>query len=195
MQTPPPAWRMPLRPSMFLLCIALQGLATISALAADIQVDVSLHGELVLVDARFSVAATLEEAWSVLTDFDGMAGFIANLRSSAVVARSGDTLQVEQKGRADYGPWSFSFDTLREIHLNPYHEIRSRLLHGSMKKLDGTTTLTPDGEGTRVSYHGESIPGTWVPPIAGPAFIAHETREQFHEMRNEILRRKQVREP
>jgi hypothetical protein len=195
MQTALLPWPTALRRAMLLLGIAAQSLVAFSALAGDIQVDVALHGELVVVDARFSVAATLGEVWGVLTDFDGMAGFISNLRSSAVVARSGNTLQVEQKGRADYGPWSFSFDTVREIHLTPTHEIRSRLVHGSMKKLDGTTTLTADGDGTQVSYHGESVPGTWVPPVAGPAFIAHETQEQFHEMRNEILRRKHARDP
>jgi hypothetical protein len=172
-----------------LLAFALQWAAARDALCSDVAVDVSLRGELVLVDARFAVPASLQEAWAVLTDFGAMAGFVSNLQSSTIVARAGDTLQVEQKGKAEYGPWSFSFATVREVRLFPYREIRSRLLHGTMKKLDGVTTLAAERNGTTVAYHGESIPDVWVPPIAGTAFIGHETREQFEDMRREILRR------
>jgi hypothetical protein len=190
MPIPAHPWRGVTRALFFLMTAALPWLLSPQASGSDIQVEVSLSGELVLVDVRFVVAASVQESWAVLTDFGAMAGFVSNLRSSTVVARSGETLQVEQKGKADYGPWSFSFDTVREIKLFPQHEIRSRLVHGTMKKLDGVTTLTAEGNGTVVAYHGESIPEIWVPPVAGPAFIAHETREQFEEMRKEILRRK-----
>jgi len=29
----------------------------------------------------------------------------------------------------------------------------------------------------------------WVPPVIGTAFLESETRKQFHELRNEIMRR------
>jgi hypothetical protein len=183
-------WRAARRRPFLILAFALLWVAAQTVLGADVMVNVSLRGEAVFVDVRFAVPVSLQEAWAVLTDYDGMPGFVSNLSSSAVVARSGGTLQVEQTGKADYGPWSFSFDTMREIRLFPYHEIRSRLLHGSLKKLDGVTTLTSEGAGTVVTYHGESIPNMWIPPIAGPTFIAHETEEQFQEMRKEILRRR-----
>lgn len=160
--------------------------------ADDIKVVVQRKGEEVLVDAEFPVSATPQEAWAVMTDFGHMAEFISNLQASSVIDRSADTVRVSQKGKAAYGPMSFSFDTIREIHLTPYEKIQSRLISGSMKKLEGKTELVPDGEGIRIVYHSASIPNAWIPPVIGPAFIERETREQFREMRQEILRRKQA---
>jgi len=59
-----------------------------------------------------------------------------------------------------------------------------------MKKLEGTTRLAAADSGTRITYHGESIPNVWIPPGIGKTFIERETREQFAEMRQEILKRK-----
>jgi hypothetical protein len=144
----------------------------------------------IIVDVALSVPATRQESWRVLTDFDHMAQFISTLQSSKVIARSGDKVQVAQQGHASHGPLSFTFDSVREITLKPYEEIRSRIISGSMKKLDGVTHLATDDAGTRIVYHGESISGAWVPPGIGPALIENEIRGQYDEMRKEILRRK-----
>lgn len=159
--------------------------------AEDIKVVVQTKGDELHVDAEFPVPATPQETWAVLTDFEHMAEIVSNLQVSNVLARSDDTVRVAQKGKAPYGILSFAFDTVREIRLTPYEKIRSRLISGSMKKLEGTTELIPDGNGTRVVYRSVSVPNAWIPPLIGPAFIERETREQFREMRKEILRRKQ----
>lgn len=155
-----------------------------------IAVQVKKSGETILVDVSFTVQATSQEAWNVLTDFDHMAQFVSNLQSSRITDRVGNKIQVEQKGKTSHGVFSFAFDSLRELELNPYQEIRSRLISGSMKRLDGTTVLSADGAGTRIVYHGESVPNVWVPPLVGTAFIENEMRIQFQEMQNEILKRK-----
>jgi hypothetical protein len=65
------------------------------------------------------------------------------------------------------------------------------MISGNMRKMDGITQLVGTADGrTRVIFHTDSIPGYWIPPIAGNAFIEHETREQFQELRDEIFRRK-----
>jgi hypothetical protein len=38
--------------------------------------------------------------------------------------------------------------------------------------------------------HADTIPGHWLPPFAGKRFIEHETRAQFEQLRDEMLRRK-----
>jgi hypothetical protein len=35
----------------------------------------------------------------------------------------------------------------------------------------------------------------WVPPVIGTAFLESETRRQFHELRNEIMRRTMAPKP
>lgn len=158
----------------------------------DIEIQVELEGDLVRIDTSFHVEVTPQEAWAVVTDFDGAIAFISDLETSQVLARDGDTMLVFQKGRAKFGPFSFPVESVREIRLVPFQGMQSRLVSGSMKRLDVSTQLTPEGSGTRVTNRTESIPDVWIPPVVGRLFIAHEARQKFRELRDEILRRKQA---
>ena len=162
------------------------------SLQEPISVRAQKDGETIVVDAAFSVPVTPREAWDVLTDFDRMEEFVSNLQYSKILSRIGNRLQVAQKGRAAHGLISFVFESIRDVDLVPYQSIRTRLVSGNMKKLEGLTVLTPEPGGTRVSYHGESIPGVWVPPVFGLRFIEKEVAEQFDEIRDEILKRKGI---
>jgi uncharacterized membrane protein len=156
----------------------------------DVQVSVQVDGEVVRVQASYSVEASPRDVWSVLTDFEHLPRFISNMKSSVVVARSGDLVTVAQAGEASYGLIKFPFDSVRELRLTPFEKIQSRMISGSMKRYEGTTELFAEGTGTRVTQRSESVPGKWVPPAVGPYFIEHETREQLSEFRAEVLRRR-----
>ena len=158
----------------------------------DIEVKVQVAGETVVVDVNLLVSATRQQVWAVLTDFGHMAVFISNLKESKVISTSGDTLNIFQRGSAQYGPVTFPFESTRELRLTPFDKIQSHLISGNMRKMEGVTKLFDEGEKTRIIYHAESIPGVWIPPIVGKVFIAHESREQFQQMRDEIIRRKQL---
>jgi carbon monoxide dehydrogenase subunit G len=158
----------------------------------DIEVKIQISGEEVVVDVSFLVPATQQEVWAVMTDFDHMASFISNVQSSRVIDRSGNILHIAQQGKAQHGPLSFAFNSVREIRLSPFDRIQSHLVSGKMRKLEGDTQFRVDGSVTRVSYHGDSIPGVWIPPIVGKIFIENELREQFHDIRNEVNRRKRA---
>ena len=183
----------PILAAILLMSFAASAVAAIDEDETPIAVQVKKVDELVTVDAQFTVAVSQQLAWDVLTDFEHMARFISNVKSSRVTSINGDKLQVEQKGVANHGPLSFSFESVREIELKPIEKISSRILSGSMKKLDGITLLMADGAGTRVVYHADSIPNSYVPPIIGPKFIENESRHQFEEMRTEMLKRKRAR--
>jgi carbon monoxide dehydrogenase subunit G len=158
----------------------------------DIEVKVKSTGENVIVDVTFSVPATVQEVWRVLTDFDHMADFISNVKESKVIRASGDTLTIFQRGAATYGPVSYPFESTREIRLKPFHKIRTHLITGNMRKMEGTTHLINEGGQTRVIHHTDIIPEVWFPSAVGEVFIEHEMREQFNEMRNEIIKRKKA---
>jgi carbon monoxide dehydrogenase subunit G len=158
----------------------------------DIAIKVQIDGEDVIVDVSFPVRATQQEVWAVMTDFEHMASFVSNLQSSRVIDRSGNIMHIAQQGKAQRGPLSFAFDSVREIRLSPFDRVQSHLISGKMRKLEGDTQLKSEGDATRVAYHGDSIPGVWIPPLVGKIFIENELREQFRDMRNEILRRKQA---
>ena len=156
----------------------------------DIVVQVRKDGATIIVDVEMVVQASPLATWDVLTDYDHMAQFVANVHSSRITNRNGNTLVVAQKSSTSFGLLNFSFDNVREVELVPHSEIRSKLISGDMKASAFTTRLVSDGGGvTHVINHGEFVPTMWVPPVIGTAFLAAETRRQFIELRNEIARR------
>jgi Polyketide cyclase / dehydrase and lipid transport len=157
---------------------------------SDIVVRAEKNGETIIIDAEMAVHASEAAVWDVLTDYDHMAQFVANVKSSRITDRNGNTLLVAQKSSTSFGLLKFSFDNIREVELVPHREIRSKLVSGDMKDSAFTTRLVSDAGGvTRVVNHGVFIPTMWVPPVIGTAFLESETRRQFFELRTEIMRR------
>lgn len=158
-----------------------------------ISIRVRNDGEQISIDASFMVPVAPEQAWAVLTDFDNIPNFNRGVLSSKVTARTGNRVHVSQKAATKYGFLTFSYDSTREIDLVPFSKIQERMITGSMRKLEETTQLFPEGEHTRITYNAVFIPGNWIPPMVGNAFIKHEAREQFTELVNEMIRRNQVK--
>jgi hypothetical protein len=158
--------------------------------AKDIVVHVKKNGATIIVDVEMAVQAPPLAAWDVLTDYDHMAQFVTNVQASKITDRKGNTLVVAQKSGTEFGLLKFSFDNVREVELIPHSEVRSKLISGDMKASAFTTRILSDGGGgARVLNHGEFVPTMWVPPVIGTAFLEAETRRQFHELRNEMMRR------
>jgi Polyketide cyclase / dehydrase and lipid transport len=168
------------------LLVGLAGAST----AQPIDVSVRTLGPKVVVDVTAHVVATREVVWAVVTDYDHMAEFMTTLKSSTVVSRQGNLLEVAQTGEAKRGFLHFSFSTVRAVELTPAREIRSYLIKGDFKSYEFTTRLD-DGApgGIAIVHHGEYVPTTWVPPVIGPAMIESETRKQYTQLIVEILRR------
>jgi hypothetical protein len=158
----------------------------------DIAVKVRIAGDNVTVDVILAIPATRREVWVVMTDFEHMADFFSNLKESKIVSISEDLLKIFQRGSATFGPINFPFESTREIRLIPFDEIRSRMISGNMRKMEGTTQLIDEGGQTRIIYHTDTIQEIWIPSIIVKVFIENEIREQFRELRNEIMKRKRA---
>jgi len=155
-----------------------------------IEVHVAKAGATVVIDVTARVQADPEYAWAVLTDYDHMASYVSTLKSSRVVSRNGDHLEVAQTGEAKRAFLHFSFSTVRAVDLIPSSEIRSRLVSGDFKSYEFTTRITSESQGAlKIVHHGEYVPNTWVPPVIGPAMIETETHKQYADLIDEILRR------
>lgn len=131
-----------------------------------------------------------ELAWEVLTDFDHMASFVPNLKTSQVTERSSDLLRVRQTGTARYGVFWTDFESEREIRLRFPREIRSLGIRGNVGHMESLMRLEPEPGGTLLRYHAQIQPDFWLPPLLGPAFVQHETAEQFSAMIREMVRRR-----
>lgn len=178
----------------FLLASAMTALPPAHAAPSGdgIEISIDIEGDEVHLDLSALIDAKPREVWAVFTDFDRMADFVSNLRSSQIIARNSSTqLTVEQHGNAGVGPISFSLDSVREIQMKPFEWIRSKLLSGAMKKFDGITRISEEGGKTRIRYHSDAISANWIPPVIGRKLIEDEAREQFAQMLQEVLRRKQ----
>ncbi|MDN5751665.1 MAG: SRPBCC family protein [Nitrosospira sp.] len=158
----------------------------------DIKIKVQNDGEQITVDATFTVPVLPPQAWAVLTDFDNIPNFISSIQSSRVIDRSGNSVQVSQSGMEKYGFVTVSLESVRKVYLSPFKKIQERMISGSMRKMEETTQLSPEGDHTRIIYHADIIPGIWLLRIIGPVFIENEARKQFQEIINEIIRRKRL---
>ena len=156
---------------------------------SDIVVHARKDGATITVEVDCPVDAPRAVAWDVLTDYDHMAKFVSNLEVSAVRMRMGDRLQVHQKGKASRGPLTFPFESVREIELVPQTEIRSKMISGDTMPASFTTRIEAAGNKLHIVHTGTYTPSIWVPPVVGPALIEMETRKQYGEIRDEIVRR------
>ena len=163
-----------------------------SASEADdpISVKVDRRGETVVIDVEVKIDATVAEVWGVMTDYDRMADFISTMKSSKVMTRHGNSLEVAQSGETKVAFMKFKFTGVRGIELLPKSEIRSRLIEGDFKSFQSTTRLVESGEGMKIVHHGEYVPKSWLPPLIGPAIIEGGTRRHYTEVIAEVRRRK-----
>lgn len=128
-------------------------------------------------------------AWSVLTDFDNMGKFVPNVKESAVKARDGNTLTVEQKGTARFGLLSFPYTSVRRMELDPQKTILSTQVQGSMKKVVSLMKLSPEASGTRLDYRIELIPSGLASTVMSKDFLKNELTEQFTAIVGEMGKR------
>ena len=176
---------------MALVCgVAINAVGAVPNDESDIDVRASQSGDVIIVDVDLVVRATQDEVWKVLTDYDHMAQFVANLEESAIVARNGNTLDVMQKGTARYGLLSFPFESVRRVRLTPSREIHSTIISGDMAGSEITTRIATNGDMAHVSVRSRFIPTRWIPPVIGPQVIASETRKQWFTLREEVLKRR-----
>jgi len=167
-------------------------LFTAVACAEPIDVHVEKTGDLIIVDVKATVAAKPSIVWGVLTDYDHMVDFISALKTSRVISRDGNVLQVAQAGDAQIGMFHFSFDTVRSVTLVPQREVQSHLIRGDFKRSDFTTKVTSEGANTIITNHGEYIPDRWVPPWIGPSAIRQQTEKQYAELIAEMMKRQSM---
>jgi carbon monoxide dehydrogenase subunit G len=170
------------------------GLSATPAAAAQSEIDVKVQfvGEEIRTVASFFVRAPRQHVWDVLTDYDRASEYIRDLQTSKIISRAGDTLRVRQKAEFHFGPFTFPMDTVREVRLVEPSRTESQLVSGSMKKYDATTELVREGDGTRILYRSQAIPGSALSAFVGEATIRRETEEHFKQLRDEVLRRQDV---
>lgn len=164
--------------------------ARMSALP-DPTVQVHRQDSNLILDITYQVPVQPQEAWATLTDFENQPGFMPNLEVSRVLQRSGNRLQIEQKGVAKVGFFSFHYVSQRELEMTPFQLIRSHSLSGDIQ-MESTLALIPAGDGTRIAYHVNAVSKLPVPTSLVASYLSDMLRDQFKAMGDEMMRRSQA---
>lgn len=162
------------------------------AVAADSpikSIQVTVEGDAYIANAVFQTSAPPNIAWDVLTDFDNLQKWVPNVTESKAVKREENAVIVEQKGVARYKALKFPYTSQRKIELKHPTNIKTMQLKGSMKRVESTLLIEPDGKGTRIVYHLEIVPSFIAAGGMSEEFVEHEVREQFTAIVGEMVRR------
>ena len=173
---------------MLVACALVLQLAP-DAWADAVRVDARRDGPAVVVEALAIVAADARVAWTVLTDYDHYAQFVPDLKSSEVLARSGASAIVEQRGVAGLFFFHFPLEVRLAVTEQPFHTVECQAIAGNFKEMTGVYRLTPVPEGVRLAYSGRLVPAFSLPPILGLPAVRASVERQFRGLVNEILRR------
>jgi ribosome-associated toxin RatA of RatAB toxin-antitoxin module len=167
-----------------LLLLLLGALAS----ADELRVDAHKDADLVKIDAEFSVAVSKEQAWQVLVDFENMPQFLPQLISSHIISQTGHHLRVSQVLNVPLSLFDYQYESVRDIDLKPYSEIRAASVGGN-ELYKSVALLKPVLGQTVISYHAEWHPESSL--LAGFALdtIRHQIRQQFTAMQQEMLKR------
>jgi carbon monoxide dehydrogenase subunit G len=155
----------------------------------EIAVGVRESGETFIVEATIELPIPRSTAWEVLTDFDHMAAFLNNLTLSRVVRRDDQIVVVQQKGITKYGPFSFSYESEKEIRLEPMTRISAKQLSGTVKRLDTDVRLAETQRGTHLEYRAEIMPNSVLARIFGASSVRDEVVAQLQATIAEMRRR------
>ena len=169
--------------------LLLAGLALPGRALTDDDVTVDYKDGTYTASLRTRTPAPPTIVLAVLTDFEHMAEFMPGVVSSHIVARQGNSYQVSQRGKVSFGPFSMSFESLRQIDVVDGQRILSRSLAGSARRMQSEMRIEPLEHGTRLEYHIEVEPESWIPSSLGANFLQHELAEQFNALTKEMFRR------
>ena len=142
----------------------------------------------VIVQAEAQLDAPLQTAWRVLTDYEHYAEFIPDLKSSRVLARSGNTAIVEQKGEAGFFFYHFPLEVTFSVTEIPDNTVSSRAISGTFREMIGTYVLTETKAGVRLVYTGRLVPAFTLPPLIGVPAVRAAVERQFLALAREIRR-------
>ena len=172
-----------------LICLLLFASQAAFGLYRKLDIAVQQVGDTFIVDAALEVPVPVDLAWDVLTDFDHMTSSLGNLTASKVLSRNGNLWRVRQEGVAKYGPFSYSFESVREIRLEPKTRIVSKSLSGTLAQTSSLAEIVPVNQGVQLKYHVEMQTGSMLARMFGLPFVRHEVEEQLQRMVKEMTAR------
>jgi carbon monoxide dehydrogenase subunit G len=174
--------------ALFLVLAAATGLVRAAA-APAIETRIERQGEYIAVNASTLIQVDARIAWEVLSDYDHLAQFIPDMKSSRVVSRDGNRVRVEQKGDFGFFFYRQPVEVMLEVVEEPQRRIDARRISGNIRDLETRYELKASDAGVKLDYIGRFIPEFSVPPFFGMAMVRRVIERRFRAMVEEIVRR------
>ena len=160
-----------------------------AAAAPAIETRIERQGEYITVNASALMQVDSRIAWEVLSDYDHLAQFIPDMKSSRVMSRDGNRVRVEQKGDFGFFFYRQPVEVMLEVVEEPRRRIDARRISGNIRDLQTRYELNASDAGVKLDYVGRFIPEFSVPPFFGMAMVRRIIERRFRAMVEEIVRR------
>lgn len=157
--------------------------------AQDLSVRTGRDGDFVTISAWAVMRVDPQVAWTVLSDYDQLAKFIPDMKSSRVLSRHGNVVRVEQKGDVGFLFYKEPVIVVLEVREDPPSRISARGLEGNVKGLETRYELSSSASGVRLDYSGRFDPDFAIPPLIGMPIVNRLIERRFRAMVAEIQRR------
>ena len=182
---------MSMRPKAVLIAALALAAApgTQGAAPADVSIRTAREGDFVTVSASAVMRVDQRIAWAVLSDYDHLANFIPDVKSSRVVSRDGNKVRVEQIGEVGFIFYKQAVTVILEVHEEPLRRITARGVEGNVKGLESHYELHALGPEVRLDYVGRFDPDFSIPPLIGMPVLRRVIERRFRAMVEEIQRR------
>ena len=171
------------------LALAILCGMTSAARAQDVSIRTTRDGDFVIVSASALMKVDQHVAWTVLSDYDHLAKFIPDMKSSRVVSRDGNRLRVEQQGDVGFFFYREPVNMVLDVHEEPPSRITARGIEGNIRGLETRYELHSSGAGVRLDYAGRFVPNFSIPPLIGMPIVNRLIERRFRAMVDEIMRR------
>lgn len=144
-------------------------------------------------NARQFVAATPQQAWQVLTDYEHLTEFVPDLVHSKVLTRGPHDATVEQVSQAGFLFMSHSVQMVVHIDEQPFSAIDVALVSGDMRHYRAhwalAETFQAGASGTLITYAGELAPKFFLPPLVGQPLVQAQVKKMVAAVMAEIEER------
>ncbi len=149
-----------------------------------------------VMEGSFTVAATREMVWGVLTDYDRIGRFVSSIRTSRVLERHPDHLLLEQVASGGVLFFRRRTSVLLVIYEEPLRSIWFQDTSGKdFVSYAGAWRIEPQPRYVRVEYRLEAAPRFYIPGFLARGIFRKSAERLLDEVRLEIMKRASAADP
>jgi len=138
----------------------------ISVTAGEYLIPVRLQKEVrknVMISAECIVPSSLDEVWTVLTDYENMENIIPEVKESSIIEENEKGIIVVQRGKSGFLIFRKNFSITYQVTEQAKKRIEFRAVKGDFKKFNGSWDVEIHEKGVLVHHELEVIPDFYAP--------------------------------